>query len=266
MTATCTICAQPLGDTAYVCSPCVGTLTAALRAVHGDAHLHGLDADLDIALAKQAVFPRQPGGRSRSAEAPLPLNLNAAEAAAVLRSTLVGWVRVLLGEDGAPLPADTLSGTARWLEARVETVRHREWASECVDEVLAAVHQARRAVDRPAEWVYVGQCPQCGGRVFGGVDREAARCRAEGCDGEITDAEGHRQQRYRAAAQAAPDRAVTAAEGAMAARALGRPITERWIRKLAAAGRLEQVSAKRPARYRLGDIMDIADKTEKRTA
>lgn len=250
----CNICAQPVGDQAAVCAPCAGTLKAALREVVGDDHLHGLAEDLDIAISKQHAFPSE-GSRSRPAEAPLPIDTHASEAATVLRSTLVTWCRVLL-DDHPDAPDDTLPAMATWLESHAETIRHAPWAAECVDEICAAVHQARRATDRPPERVYIGQCPICEAAIYDRAGRATARCRTPDCDGEIEDPDTHRTMRARQAAAQAPDREVTAAEGALAARALGHSITDRWIRKLDETNGLSPVRpGERPARYRLGDII-----------
>ncbi|MBB4931830.1 hypothetical protein F4561_002650 [Lipingzhangella halophila] len=255
-----------MGDQAAVCAPCTGTLKAALREVVGDDHLHGLAEDLDIAIAKQHVFPQGGGGRVRPSEAPLLIDMHASEAATVLRNTLVTWVRVLLEDHPTTAPADTLPAMATWLEGHAETIRHAPYGAECVDEILAAVHQARRATDRPPERVYAGPCPSCGQQIYAPDGHATARCRRDGCDGEIDDPEGRRMTMARQAVEQAPDREVTATEGALAARALGHSITDRWIRKLDEMGRLEPVREKRPRKYRLGDILDTAAKGEKKAS
>ena len=79
-------CGQPAPN-ATICTACERDLTAALVAVIA------LGPDLDVALARQAVF----GDRSHSTghAQPLPYDERVAEAAAQLRGVLSGWVRVL---------------------------------------------------------------------------------------------------------------------------------------------------------------------------
>ncbi|RCV53484.1 hypothetical protein [Marinitenerispora sediminis] len=146
----------------------------ALREVHGDARFHGLDVDLDITAARQGVGHRQPSGHVKASEAPIPVDLRATEARAVLRSTLVTWVRVILDDNHIDIhgptcrrcthwscgqirrsrpPADTLPAMARWLRDRATWIRHAPYGPECVDEIVAAVREVRRVVDRPTRRV-----------------------------------------------------------------------------------------------------------------
>ncbi|GAB3209776.1 hypothetical protein GCM10027294_25530 [Marinactinospora endophytica] len=157
----CRLCAQPA--TGVVCAACVGRMRAALAAVHGDDGLHGLDVDLDIALARQTALGAT-RGRGTGA-VPLPIDVRASEAAAVLRSTLSTWVRVLAGEMAGPLPEDTLAGMARWLHAHASRIAAAEWADEAVDEIVHAVGEVRRAVDRPAPRILAGRCA-CGAVLY----------------------------------------------------------------------------------------------------
>ncbi|QVQ51310.1 hypothetical protein J4H86_21210 [Spiractinospora alimapuensis] len=162
-TVNCQLCGRDAGgDDAYVCGGCAGGATAALRQVAGDGRVHGLDVDLDLAVAKMGTSGSGGGGgrRSRSAESPLLINLAASEAADVLRSTLIGWVRVIHEETGGELPDDQLSAMASWLAPLVGWARHKAYGAELVDEVLAAVRQAQRAVDLPVRRVPLHRrCP-----------------------------------------------------------------------------------------------------------
>ncbi|KOX10156.1 hypothetical protein ADL05_26130 [Nocardiopsis sp. NRRL B-16309] len=245
-----------------VCSPCVGALAADLRALWPTGDLHGLDTDLDIAIAKLAVFPSGGGGRG-SSEPPLPINDTASDVRRHLHSMLSTWCRLLLDEHGGDTPTDTIPSMARYLHSRTSIIRVAEWGEECVVELRGAVRRARAAVDRPAERIYAGPCPTCEGAVYGLAGYDSARCPREGCGGVVVDPEGRRAQAVRAAVEAAPDQRVTAAEAAMASRALGKAIGERAVRKLAAAGKITPVSTVRPVKYRLGDIMDVVDQKAK---
>ncbi|GAA0989198.1 hypothetical protein GCM10009551_045670 [Nocardiopsis tropica] len=171
----CDLCDRPSGDDARVCTRCADDAAAALRQV-----AEWLAEDLVTATAKQTALGtgRSGGKPTKASEAPLPLDLRASEAATVLRSTLSTWVR-LVHADGSKqaLPADTLAAMAAWLAPVMRWARTREYGAELVDEVLASVRQALRAVDRPIRAVPLpdpcrtisldGQTPRtCGGRLF----------------------------------------------------------------------------------------------------
>lgn len=266
-------------DHGTVCAPCVGALAADLRACWPTGDLHGLDVDLDITIAKMDVFPRS-GGGGKPTEAPLPIRDKASDVRRHLHATLAGWCRVIL--DDAPevygptcrqcdhrscrnirstrTPADTIAGMARFLHSQTTLIRTAEWGDSCVEEIRAAVWQARRAVDRPAERIYAGPCPACEAAVYGIAGRDKAWCRTEGCEGVVDDPQARREAAVREAVAAAPGKTVTAAEAAMASRALGRPVTDRAVRKMAAEGKIAPVSTQRPARFLLGDILAVLDK------
>ncbi|WP_435110146.1 hypothetical protein [Nocardiopsis synnemataformans] len=274
----CRLCEAEV-DHGTVCAPCVGALAADLRACWPTGDLHGLDVDLDITIAKMDVFPRS-GGGGKPTEAPLPIRDDASDVRRAFHNLLAGWCRVIL--DGLPevygptcrqcahrscrairaarTPADTIADMARYLHSQTTTIRVSEWGDECVTEIRDAVWQARRTVDRPAERIYAGPCPKCEAPVYGVADRDRAWCRREDCDGVVEDPQARREAAVREAVAAAPERTVTAAEAAMASRALGKPVTDRAVRKMAAEGRITPVSPKRPARYLLGDILAVLDK------
>lgn len=260
----CRLCAAEL-DHGTVCAPCVGALAADLRACWPTGDLHGLDVDLDITTAKMDVFPRS-GGGSRPTEAPLPIRDKASDVRREFHSLLATWCRVILDDHGGQTPADTIAGMARFLHGQTTIIRVAEWGDSCVEEIRDAVHQVRRVIERPAERIYAGPCPDCGQPVYGVADKDRAWCRREDCEGVVDDPQARREAAVRAAVAEAPGKTVTAAEAAMASRALGRPVTDRAVRKMAAEGRIRAVSAKRPARYRLGDIMAVLDRRTRATA
>lgn len=141
-------CGRPSGDDAYVCTHCANQTRAALRQI-----VDGLDADLTVTMAKQDQMVDPNAGSetkpTKASEAPLPLNMRAVEARSILRNTLSTWVR-LIHEDGpqlASLPSDTVEAMAKWLLPIVGWTRHRDYGTEFVDEITAAVGQATRAID-----------------------------------------------------------------------------------------------------------------------
>lgn len=251
----CRLCSIEM-DSGVVCPPCVGQLAADLRALWATGDLHGLDVDLDIAIAKQSKFAPS-GGGGRTTEAPLPLNLDASDVRADLHSTLATWCRVILDTHGGTTPADTIAAMAQYLHGQTAIIRTSEWGDECVDELREAVRRTRRAIDRPVEKVFAGTCPSCEMPVYGIADRESARCRTTDCGGVVEDIDARREASVQAAKEAAPGRQLTVAEAAMAARALGRPITDRGIRKAVAEGRLVAVAVKPKLLVRLGDVLDM---------
>lgn len=246
----CDLCDRPSGDNARVCTTCTGQATAALRQVS-----EWLADDLVDAIAKQTALGGRGGGKpTKASEAPLPLDLRASEALAVLRNTLSTWVRVVAADHHGSHPTNTTGAMAAWLAPVIGWARGQDYAPELVDELLAAVAQALRAVDRPQALTYAGRCPTCTQPIYALGDRQTAHCRTPECSGEIVDVGQARLNLLRLSGR----QFVTAEQAARALTTAGRPVTARWIRQLAATGRLEGISAVRgPARYQLGDILDL---------
>lgn len=148
----CDLCDRPSGDDARVCTTCTDRARAALHQIAEWL----ADALADAVGRRTCLGPTAGAGATptKAAEAPMPIDPAASEAAAVLRSTLVGWVR-LAREYGATarLPEDTTAAMARWLIPTLHWARAREYGPEMVDEILAAAHQALRAIDTPIRYV-----------------------------------------------------------------------------------------------------------------
>lgn len=171
--ALCQLCTRPTGDDAATCVSCAQKAAHALREVSG-----WLADDLVTVIAKQTTLTTTTGGKpTKKAAQPLPYAPHASEALAVLRSTLVGWVRVLADHHHGHLPANTVPAMAKWLAPVIGWARHTPYAPEMIDEILAAHHQAVRAVDRPIRRVPLhtpcrhttldGQRPiTCGGQLY----------------------------------------------------------------------------------------------------
>lgn len=272
--ANCQLCARPNGDNAYACTGCAETLRDALREITGEDLPHGLADDLDTALAKQGTRPPETGAKhTKASEAPMPIDVRASEAAGVLRSTLTTWVRLIHDEQPfapvegpecrtckhrscaairqASLPADTLPAMAGWLLPLCGWLRGRDYGPECIDEITAAVDQARRAVDIPAVSVYVGPC-ECGAAVYARTGSPVGACRE--CGAQWGVAEQREWMR-----QAAEDHLMTAAE---IARATSRPsavVSPGTVRSWASRGRLQGHGHDKHDRplYRLGDALNL---------
>ena len=194
MTVTCQ-CGRPVDD-AYLCGTCTQQLRATLDGIPD------LAAELDTTITRQAVLGEK--GGPRAAEKPLPFNVQASEAAWVLRNTLGGWARVLdtempLGGPGRGLePISGPSGStrqgsqittaaiARYLATRIEALRHHQAAGEAHDEIRTAVASAQRAIDHPAirHSFHVGPCPDCDGQLRAYLPADRDQSPYMTCDGE----------------------------------------------------------------------------------
>src|ERR1700749_4764283 len=169
---------------ATACGACINELERAL----GDIAFYA--SQLEVTFSRQARIGSGDGGR-RSAEQPLPYDARASRAAAALRNTLVGWVRVLLETAGEPVhgpvcvackhsscrrakatrtPGNTLGQMAAWLLLHLDRIRQHEAGGEIAGTIPLAVSAAERAVDRPAGRVYSGPCDECGKDLYGQLD------------------------------------------------------------------------------------------------
>lgn len=263
-------CGRPSPDGAAACASCGALLHQHLAEV-----ADGLAAELDTALARQA---RLGGGGRRGAETPLAYGEAAAEAIAVLRSALVSWVRILDRHDlpfgpACPgrcehgscvwittriLPDDTVPAMADWLARRVTDIRRHPVGGEAVDELVDAIHQARRAIDRGAELVYCGPCGQRGkdGRtcmtdLYARPGARLVQCRC----GAITDVQARRTWLLREAESVLG----TATEIAQALTRLDRPVTPERIRQWDHRDRLipRGHNSRGHPLYRIGDVLDL---------
>lgn len=257
MTSLCE-CGRPVQDAAC-CGACAGQLEDALRAVPD------LAADLEVTRLRLARMGSRGNGGGADR---LPWDQRAAEAAAVLRSALVGWVRVAneaTGAHGASegLPADTMAAMSAWLLRRVELIRHTEAASECVDEITAAVRNARRAIDRPPSMRYAGPCDHCGTDLLAAAHLEAVTCRECGAEYWVADRQAWMRDRL-------DDHLTWAANAVhlLASPVYGLEITPKMISRWVERGRLPDhgTDAKGRTLYRVGDIAELGAEHHERQA
>ena len=193
MTVTCQ-CGRPVDD-AYLCGTCTQQLRATLDSVPS------LVDELDTTITRQAVLGEK--GGPRAAEKPLPFNVQASEAAWVLRNTLGGWARVIAEEAtvGAETRLETINGPsgyprrgaeiptpqiASWLTAHLEQIRHHQAAGEAHDEIRTAVQSAQRAIDHPQirHTFHVGPCPDCDGQLRAYLPADRDQSPYMSCDGD----------------------------------------------------------------------------------
>lgn len=225
-------CDRPRPGNRHLCGACEADLARAL----GD--VPWLAGQLDVVLSKQGSHA--PAGRRTGV--PLPYDPRATEAAYVLKSALVGWVRLLTDAStvlaGAEAPYDHLPSIALWLLARLEELVMHHAAGEAVDEICSAVRSAIRLVDRPADLVYAGPCGNdvtvdepCPEALYARPDAVRVTCRV--CR-SVYDVEDRREWML----DAVEGMLFRAADMAHVLTSLGWPCTQGQIRQWASRGRV----------------------------
>ena len=196
-------CDRTMPGNRTVCRACESGLLRDL------ADVPSLDIHLDLTLTRQAVLADAGGSAEPPDEvdpgigltlrrSPLPWDQRAREARDVLRSALVGWVRMLFAGQERPgptcpscnhsscgwiaasrTPADTLPALARWLIRQRRALLAHPAAEEAVDELADAVRQARRVIDRPPASWYAGPCGvgDCTADLYARHGSRTIRCR-----------------------------------------------------------------------------------------
>lgn len=253
MTSTCE-CGRPTGDNAYVCTGCADHARAALRTI-----VEGLDADLTVTLAKQGSRPTSHGGgHGKKSEAPLPLDLRAAEARTVLTGTLRAWVqRTHTDMPRATKPRDTMPAMANWLLPLTGWLRHAPYGAQALDEITSAVQQALKVIDIQEERIGVGRCPDCSSPVYAPASRLVAYCKTEDCEGTVDI--GLWQQSLQ---QLAWDHEAGATElASFATKHLGMNLKATTIRSWAHRGKISPTNPNDSTpRYRFADVATLAGK------
>jgi hypothetical protein len=164
----CVRCSAP-AHTDYLCTGCLTALRVELTDVaglipdgHGKGMLVSLPDELRTTLSRddQLGDPYE-GPVGGSGETPLVFRAHAGEALWVLHHALQRWAADL-GFYGHHLTPRAL---ARWLVNHLHLVAKHPDAAELADEVTDAIHQARRAIDRPNDdKIFLGKC---GARIHG---------------------------------------------------------------------------------------------------
>ena len=247
MTHNCETCARPISDGATFCVNCGHQLDNAIADISA---YHGLAYDLDITTTRQARIGSREG--ARSTETPVAYDQRASETSTHLRVVLASWARLIAEETGDTLPADDLARIAAWLRPRVGWLRHHPAGAEAHNEILDAVRDARRVVDRPAERLYAGPC-DCGEDLYARTQAIYVECRNPECQ-TVWNVDERRVWLLRSA----EDLLLTATE---ISRAIG-TFTPSAVRGYAARRRLVQhgervENGKLYPLYRLGDALDI---------
>lgn len=227
-----------------MCGACQAELS---RALDGVPELCG---DLDVTLSRQTS--RTGGGRTRVV--PLPYDQRASEAAWVLRSALVGWVRQLQEAHPEEWPDETVPDMAAWLSARLSRLVRHPAAQEAHGEILAAVRDAQRVVDRPGERQFAGRCPGCGEALYARPGAKQVKCREDGCEAGV-DVDAQRDAMLASIA----DQLMTATGCADVLTRLAAPLKAELVRQWGSRGRLiahGHDAADHPL-YRVSDVRDL---------
>lgn len=213
--------------------------------------LVSLPTELDTTLAREDMIDIS-DHRAGAHEAGLPFRTRTAEALWVLRNVLTAWVPDLGGPS-----AGTARDLAVWLLDHLHRIPVFEDAGSLVDEVTNAIHQARRAIDRPNDRrVFLGKCGHrgpgpvvCVAEVYGLPWETHAHCPQCSTEYQIT----KRQDQMRDQAEGYLG---TATEIAGFLRGTGLTVTGSMIRKYAHNQWITPVTANPRGHplYRIGDV------------
>ena len=223
--------------------------------------------ELETTLSKQARMGTPgKGGLARERN---PIHLGALEASDTLGNVLTTWARdvgqfELLGHERGPIFASA------FLLGSINDIRKHPAVEELLDEVTDAIEQARRAVDRPADRMYLGQCMvelpgedgelvTCYAELWARPDASEVTCKVCG----VTHAVAERRAWLLARAA---DMLVTVKEASRYIGDVGgMTVTESSIRGLIHRKRLGYRAE--TTTFRLGDLLEVlADKREEKAA
>lgn len=268
MSAVCPVCGAEQSQS-LLCSSCCDKIERELSSVPG------LVEDLQITMSKQAKIGNGGKAGKGSTHEKWPINMGAVEAADNLGNVLTTWARDLLETSGGRwdllLAASTAHPTtvSRALLLMIPTIRRHPAVVELVDEITDAIAQARRAVDRPADRQYLGQClmetPDDEGRQVTCLAELYARVNANDVTCKVCGAEHPVGERRAWLLARAADMIVTVKEASSYLGEVGGiKVSQSSIRGYLHRGRL----AYRPGvanGIRLGDLLTLlVDESEKR--
>lgn len=253
--AGCSVCSAPTGDAGWLCRTHTDDLLRELRSVPD------LVTELEVTRTRQARITAEKHG-GRSADRPLPWNEHAAAVASDLNTTINAWALDVsrLAEDERDLLAEhhysDTAAVAAWLARNLPTLRQHEEAGTAHDELTNAVREARRTVDRPLDYMPLGQCgndedrdESCEAILYGHPDRQYAACRECGARHRITTRLEWMLNHLRG-------QLVTIPEAVGVCELAGKRTTEDKLRLMASRGRFLPAGASegKPT-YRVSDVL-----------
>lgn len=243
----CQSCACPVADHAHLCNNCADSLAHELRQVKE------IMADLEITRSKQDVISDRHARVSGTRGTPLGFRPAAREAADLMHLTLAFWARTIAHSLGKTVRGGTTVGLAMWLGRHRETIRHHDGAADLLNQVRAAIGNARDVVDRPPERVYSGRCA-CGADLYARERAHQVACPACRNIYSVT-------ERRTAMLTEIREHFATAAEIAAGIGELhGQQINRKTINKWSSRDRIT-VRGYSPEGYplfRIGDVLDLA--------
>jgi hypothetical protein len=241
----CGKCHQP--SDVFLCTNC----TIALRIELDD--VASLLADLEITRSRQDQLLGPYGNGPSGSENPLPFKTHITEIVWILHNTLASWADTTLAPPSRP--AHHTASLARWLRRHLDDIRLHPDAGQLADEVTSAIHQARRAIDRPDDHrQFLGPCgaqlpdhTYCLEEVYGVEWIQTTHCPACNTVHNIAD-------RQKWLLDVAQDRLGTSTEIAGYLRTAGVRCTPGQIRGYVARGRLTATETSPPL-YRMADVL-----------
>lgn len=196
---------------------------------------------------------------SRSSDTPLVFNEKASDLKRDLCNAVQSWARVF-AEDNQHLIFDvaTIEDAARWMAGFPNLLASHVAAVEMHADFEALIYRARRAIDRPAQRVYLGECGgptgngPCGSALYGIEGKSGARCHDCGTDWLV-------EARRRTMLGSLEDRLAHSGTLAAIVKANGVPLASSTIRNYARAGKVTAVARDLKGRplYRVGDVLDV---------
>lgn len=249
---TCPVCSagQPDG---LLCHNDTSRLEQQLRAVPE------LVTELATTASKQARIGNP--GKGGLARERTPVNWGAVQAADNLTNVLTTWARDVgcLDRWDYRTPGSTAASTL--MLNHIDAIRRHPAVAELVDEITDAIQQARQAIDRPGERVFLGTClaptrdeydrdVECDGEVYAKPEASHTTCKTCGLTHKVA-------ERRRWLLEQARDRLYTVPE---ASRLIGQygeqKVTQQWI--------WNQIHQRQRLAYRpgtttllLGDLLDL---------
>jgi hypothetical protein len=227
-----------------------------------------LHAELLVTLTRQDRVEHASFGAPEVDPVSMPFHGSASTAITSLDRVLAKWCAALAQTAPAGGSMHDAPLRAEWLTARLRWLRRLPEAPVAFEELTREVDHATRVIDRPADLAYGGPCgarnpetgEECPEVIWARPGTRLIQCRRCGAMWDF-------QARRTSALRAAEDRLESPETIARALTSMGMPLTFDRIRQWRRRGQLvpARVDDRGRARYRLGDVMDLWARMERRT-